>query len=167
LIGGPATRGEGLRGGPVLPICGILFLLAALGPLAQAHDDREKLEVMESLPEHFSSELVAAFRQSRRTEWVFGVIYLTVGGALLASPAYLKRSVWQIRRSINGTGCVIAVGGLLLSGLGILVCFVNGLMMEGAKKDVGFAGHLGVLAGAVFTMAGSILVAVRLGHEVK
>jgi hypothetical protein len=42
----PATVG----GGPVLPLCGVLFLLAAVGPFGQAHRDSEALEVMDSMP---------------------------------------------------------------------------------------------------------------------
>jgi hypothetical protein len=50
-------------------------------------------------------------------------------------------------------------GGLLLSGMGAFVCYANGLAMEGANKDLSFAGYLGSLAGAVMAIIGSIIAA--------
>jgi len=154
-VPGPAPAAVG--GGPVLPIFGVLFLLAAVGPLGQARDESEKLEVMDSMPGKWGADLVDDFRRHERTERTFGVLWLVVGGALLGTPLFLKPRAWQLGWRINGVGCVIAVGGLLLSGIGAFVCFANGLAMEGASKDLNYAGYLGVLAGAIAAVVGSIV----------
>jgi hypothetical protein len=60
---------------------------------------------------------------------------------------------------MNGVGCGIAAIGLLLSGMGAFVCYANGLAMEGANKDLAYMGYLGVLAGAILAVMGSILAA--------
>ena len=151
----PATTG----GGPVLPLCGILFLLAAVGPFGQARRDSEALEVMDSMPGQWGGELVTDFRRHERTERAFGVVWFVVGGALLATPLFLKPRFWQLGWRMNGVGCGIAAGGLLLSGLGAFVCYANGLAMEGASKDLSFVGYLGVLAGAIIAVVGSITAA--------
>jgi hypothetical protein len=135
----------------------MLFLLAAVGPFGQARLDSEKLEVMDSMPGAWGSDLVNDFRRSEWTEWVFGVLWLVVGGTLLGTPLFLKPRVWRMARRINGVGCGIAVGGFLLSGFGVFVWYANGLAMEGASKDLSLAGHLGVLAGAIVAVAGSII----------
>jgi hypothetical protein len=207
-------------GGPVLLICGFLFLLAASGPFQQARDDSEKLEVMDSMHGYWGKDLVADFRRAERTERTFGIGWLVVGGGLLGVPLMLRPSAWQVSRRINragcgtavaglllsatgflvwsevyssiagaflwlmvagllvgtslfvgpgvwrinrwmnGVGCGIAVGGLLLSGMGVFVWYVNGLLMEGATKDLSLVGHWAVLAGAVVTVAGSIIAVV-------
>ncbi len=156
-VPGPAPAAGG--GGPVLPLCGILFLLAAVGPLGQAHHDSETLEVMDSMPGQFGGDLVDDFRRHERTERTFGVLWLVVGGALLATPLLLKPRVWQLRRQMSGVGCGIVVGGFLLSGMGGFVCYANAMAMEGASKDLCFAGYLGVLAGAIIAVVGSVMAA--------
>jgi hypothetical protein len=144
-------------GGPVLPLWGILFLLAAVGPFGQAHRNSETLEVMDSMPGHWGEDLVADFRRHGRTERTFGVVWLFVGGALLATPLLLKPRFWQLGWRMNKVGLGIAVGGLLLSGMGAFVCYANGLAMEGASKDVSFAGHLGMLAGVIIASIGGVI----------
>jgi hypothetical protein len=151
----PATTG----GGPVLPLCGILFMLAAVGPFGQARFDSQMLEVMDSMPGQWGADLVDADRRHERTEWTFAVLWLAIGGALLATPLFLKQPVWQLGWRMNGVGCGIAAGGLLLSGVGAFVCFANGLLMEGAKEEFAYAGYLGVLAGAIVAVIGSIMAA--------
>jgi hypothetical protein len=143
-VPGPAPAGVG--GGSVLPLCGLLFLLAAAGPLEQARFDSEMLYYRD-----YTHELA---------EWTFGVLWLAVGGALLATPLLLRRRVWQLGWRMNGVGCGIAAGGLLLSGMGVLVCLANGLAGEGARKDLAYAGYLGVLGGAVLAVVGSIVAVV-------
>jgi hypothetical protein len=155
----PAPVPAAVGGGPVLPICGILFLLAALGPFGQAWHDSETLEVMDSMPGKWGADLVDDFRRHERTERTFGVLWLVVGGALLGTPLFLKSRVWQLGWRMNGVGCGIAAGGLLLSGMGAFVCFANGLLMEGAKEEFAYAGYLGVLAGALVAVIGSIIAA--------
>jgi hypothetical protein len=149
----PAVGG----GGPVLPICGMVFLLAAIGPFGQAWHDSEKLEVMDSMPGKWGADLVNDFRRHERTERTFGVLWLVVGGALLGTPLFLKPRLWQLAWRINGVGCAIAVVGFLLSGMGAFVCFASGLAGEGASKDLYYAGYLGVLAGAIVAVVGSIV----------
>jgi hypothetical protein len=165
----PAPAAGG--GGPVLPLCGILFLLAAVGPSGQAHKDSETLEVMDSMPGQWGDELVDDFRRHEWAEWTFAVLWLVVGAALLATPLLLKPRVWQLRRQMSGVGFGIAAFGFLLSGMGGFVCFANALAMEGASKDLCFAGYLGVLAGAIIAVVGSVIAAAgteierMLGHS--
>jgi hypothetical protein len=145
------------RGGPVLPICGILFLLAAIGPFGQARFYREILEVEEGLPAgaRYSDEIVDSDRWHERTGWTFGVLWVVVGGALLGTPLFLKPRVWHLGWRTNGVGWGITVAGCLLSGLGVLVCLANGMMLEGASAELAFVGYLGVLAGAIVAVVGS------------
>jgi hypothetical protein len=98
-------------------------------------------------------------RRHERTESAFGVLWLAVGGALLATPLFLRRRVWQLGWRMNGVGWAIAVVGFLLSGMGAFVCYANGLAMEGASKDLSFVGYLGVLAGAIIAVVGSVIAA--------
>jgi hypothetical protein len=160
-VRGPAATASG--GGPVLPLCGILFLLAAVGPFGQARDDSEKLEVMDSMPGKWGADLVEDFRRHERTERTFGVLWLVVGGALLGTPLFLKPRAWRLGRRISGVGCGIALGGLLLSGMGVLVWYANGLLMEGAVKAFSLVGQLGVLAGAIVAVVGSIIAVLGKG----
>jgi len=155
VVPGPAPAAVG--GGPVLPICGIFFLLAAVGPFGQAWKDSETLEVMDSMPGNFGADLVDDYRRHERTEWTFGVLWLVVGAVLLGAPLFLKPRIWHLGWRINGVGCGIAVGGFLLSGMGAFVCFANALAMEGASKDLNYAGNLGLLAGATVAVVGSIV----------
>jgi hypothetical protein len=154
----PLTAAGG--GGPVLPILGLLLLLAAAGPFGQARDDSERLEVMDAMPGQWGPDLVTEFRVQQRTEWTFGVFWLAAGGALLGTPLFLAPRTWRLGWPMNGAGCGIAAAGLVLCCLGSFVCFVNGLTMEGASSELAFAGYLGVLAGAVVAVVGSV-VAVR------
>lgn len=151
---------EAIGGGPVLPICGMLFLLAAAGPFWQARDDLQHLEVMESLPDSLPANLSGVYRRSRQTALTFGVLYLVIGGGLLGAPLLLKSPVWQVGRRMNRSGCGIAIGGFLLSGVGVFLCLVNGLTLEGRSKDVSLVGHLGVLGGAVLAVVGSVVAVI-------
>jgi hypothetical protein len=155
LASAPRAGGEG----PVLPVCGVLFLLASVGPFGQARRDAEALEVMDSMPGKWGPDLVADFRRHERTERIFGVLWLAVGGAQSATLLFLKPRVWQLGRRRNGVGWGIAAGGLLPSGMGAFVCYANSLAMEGANKDLSFAGYMGLLAGAFIAVVGSILAA--------
>jgi len=47
----------------------------------------------------------------------------------------------------------------LLIFVGGFVCFANAMAMEGASKDLCFAGYLGVLAGAIIAVGGSVMAA--------
>jgi hypothetical protein len=156
----PGAASTAVGGGPVLPICGILFLLAALAPCGQARRDSEALEVMDSMPGYWGAELVEDYRKHERTEWTFGVLWLVVGGSLLGTPLLLGPRVWRLGWRINGVGCGIALGGFLLSGMGALLFIANGLAMEGANKDLAYAGYLGVLTGAIVAAAGSIIAVI-------
>jgi hypothetical protein len=158
-VSGPAPAALG--GGPVLPICGILFLLATVGPYLIGQSESHMVELMASLPPdgNYSSEVVDYHRQRARTAQTFAVLWLVVGGALLATPLFLKSRIWHMGWRINGAGCGIALGGFLLSGMGVLVWFANGLAMEGARMEPSLVGHLGVLAGAIVAVVGSIIAA--------
>jgi hypothetical protein len=144
-------------GGPVLPVCGILFLLAAFGTLGQAQKKSQTLEVMDSMPGKWGSELVADYRSQVWANWTLCILWLVGGAALVMTPLILKPRAWRLGWPMSGVGCGIAAGGFLLSGLGAFVCFANGLAMEGASKDVSFVGLLGVLAGAIVAFVGSVV----------
>jgi hypothetical protein len=154
---GPALATAG--GGLVLPLCGVLFLLAAVGSFGQARRDSEALEVMDSMPGQWGADLVEDYRRHERTERAFGVLWLAGGGAFLATLVFLRRRIWQLGWRMNGVGCGIAAAGLLLSGLGALVCYANALAMEGASKEVSFVGYVGLLAGAIIAVIGSAVAA--------
>jgi hypothetical protein len=154
-VPGPAPAAVG--GGPVLPLCGIFFLLAAVGPFGQARHDSEALEVMDSMPGQFGGDLVDDFRKHERTERTFGILWLVVGGALQSTPLLLNPRVWQLGRRMSGVRFGIAVGGFFLSGMGAFVCYANCLALEGASKDLSIAGYLGVLAGAIIAVVGSVI----------
>lgn len=111
------------------------------------------------MPGQRGGDLVDAYRTHERTARTFDVLWLAVGGALLASPLILKRRVWQLGWRINGVGCGIAAAGFVLSGMGAFVWFVNGLLMEGANKDLSFAGYIGLLAGTLVAVLGSVIAA--------
>jgi hypothetical protein len=162
--GGTAVPGHvpaPVGGGPILPICGILFLVAAIGPFGQAHTDSEQLEIMDSMPGQWGAELVDDFRRHERTERTFGLLWLVVGGTLLGTPLFLRPRIWRLGWRIDGLGCGVAVGGVLLSGMGAFVCFANAMAMEGANKDAAHAGYLGVLAGTIVAVVGSVLAVLR------
>jgi hypothetical protein len=157
-------RGQGgtdlpaaVGGGPVLPVCGILLLLAAYGTFGQAQKDWHTLQVMESEPAGWGPELVAAFRPQVWESWTLCILWLVGGAALVMTPLILKPRAWRLGWPMNGVGCGIAAGGFLLSGLGTLVCYANALAMEGASEDVSFVGLLGVLAGAIVAVVGSVV----------
>lgn len=156
LVAGP-TRGGG---GPVLPICGIFFLLAAFGIFGQAQKDSSTLAVMDSMPGQVGSEILDDSRARVWTDWTLCILWLIVGAALVASPLFLKPGVWRLGWPVNGIGCAGVGAGFLLSGMGALICFGNGMAMEGASAVVSFAGQLGILAGAIIAVVGS-LVALR------
>jgi hypothetical protein len=143
--------------GPVLPICGILFLLAAAGPYEQARFDSEMLEVEDSMPGQWGTDIIEADRRHERTERTFAILWLVVSGALLSTPLFLKPRICRLGWRISGVGCGIAVGGFILSGMGFLVWYANGLLLEGANKDFAFVGYIGVLVGALVALVGSIV----------
>jgi hypothetical protein len=143
----------------VLPLGGILFLLAVVGPFGQARRDSEALEIMDNVPGQFGRDLVEDFRRHERTERTFSVLWLAVGGALLATPLLFKRRVWQLGWRMNGVGCGIVAGGFLVSATGAFVCYANSLAMEGASKDLSLAGYMGVLAGAIIAVGASVMAA--------
>jgi hypothetical protein len=157
---GPGSAEAAAGGGPVLPICGILFLLAAAGPFGQARFDSQLLQVMESIPDKGGGDLVEANRRRERTERTISVLWLIVGGALLGTPLFLKARVWQLGWRISGVGCGIALGGLLLSVLGVSVWYAGGFFRKGGVEEVSLGGQLAVLAGAIVATVGAI-IAVR------
>jgi hypothetical protein len=144
-------------GGPVLPVCGMLFLLAAFGTFGQALKTSQTLGVMDSMPGNFGPDLVADFRGQAWATWSLCILWLVGGAALGMTPLILKPQAWRLGWPMSGLGCAIAAAGLVLSGLGALVCFGNALAMEGASQDVSLVGQIGVLAGAVIAVMGSVV----------
>jgi hypothetical protein len=145
------------RGGPVLPLCGVLILIAGFGPWGQSGIEREQLEVMDSMPGKWGAELVQDFRRHERTARAFAVVWFVTGAALMDTPLYLSRRVWRLGWRISGVGCGIMVGGFCISSVGALVCLMNVMLMEGANKDFAAAGYMALLAGAVVAVAGSLV----------
>jgi hypothetical protein len=144
-------------GGPVLPVCGILLLLAGFETFGQAQKVAHTLAVMESEPGNIGPEIVADYRSQVGANWTLCILWLVGGAALVMTPLILKPWAWRLGWPMSGVGCGIAAGGFLLSGLGAFVCFANGLAMEGASKDVSFVGLLGVLMGAIVAVMGSVV----------
>jgi hypothetical protein len=126
-------------GGPVLPICGVQVLYVALLSFVSAQ----------------------AAEGSQQTWWTFGVLWLLVGGALIAAPLFLKRRVWQLGWRVNGAGCKTAVGGLLISGIGLCVWRFNGTLLNGAYEYYRLMSLFGVLAGTIVTVFGGIRAVAR------
>jgi hypothetical protein len=101
----------------VLPICGILFLLATVGPFEQARFDAQMLE--DSMPGHWEADIVNADRRHERTARTFGVLGLVVGGLSSGERCWpprfsLKPHQWQLGWRMNGVGFAIALGGFFL-----------------------------------------------------
>jgi hypothetical protein len=101
------------------------------------------------------------YRRHERTARTFGVLWLIAGGTLLGSPLFMKPRVWKLGWRIDGIGIGIAIGGLLLSGIGLFVWRVNGTFLRGAWGFYNFVGFLGVLAGTIVTVFGCIRAAAR------
>jgi hypothetical protein len=150
-------------GGPVLPVCGTLWLLAGFVTFGQAQKVVHTLAVMESEPGNIGPEIVADYSGQVWANWTLCILWLVGGAALVMTPLILKPRAWRLGWPMSGVGCGIAGGGFLLSGLGAFVCFANGLAMEGASKDVSFVGLVGVLMGAIVAVVGSV-VTVRGGQ---
>ena len=164
----PAVSGSApaeVGGGPVLPLCGLLFLLAAVGSLRWSqYGAREyagaqgKLDKIQDWAVELDRRLMGAGR-------TFAVLWLAIGVALLITSLVLKPSVWQFRRRLNRVGRKYAIGGLLLSVLGILVWFfgalgnaVGGIAGGGHSSPfLSFVGYLGIIAGAIVAVVGSII----------
>ena len=113
----PAPAAAAVGGGPVLPVCGTLFLVAALGTFWQAQKSSHRLELIDSMPGEFQygSELVDDFRRQAWTEWTLCILWLVVGGALVGTPLFLKPRFCHLGWRMNEVGCGIAIGGFLLS----------------------------------------------------
>jgi len=160
----PGSEPAAAGGGPVLPICGLLLLLAAYGPLERSQRASNEYKSAQSLPGQIQEGYVELCRQLIPVGRAFAVLWFAVGGALLATPLFLKPRVWQLRRQLNRTGCKIAIGGLLLSGLGGLVWFGGALMgavamigggRVGGGNEFSKVGLVGILAGGIVAVAGS------------
>ncbi len=152
-------------GGLILPLCGILFLLAAVAPFSQAHQDAEHLEVVADLPGHFGDQLVEDTRAHERAGWFFGSLWLLFGVILLATPLLLPPRIWKLGWRIRGWGCGAVVVGIVLSALSALVWLGNGMAMEGASKDLAVASYVGLLAGSADALVGTVVaLASRAGR---
>ena len=158
-VSGPKSATIG--GGHVLPICGILFLYAAIVLFVGARVSAEQLEVMDSMSSQSGSGLVNYYCSRERTGWTFGVLWLIVGGMLLGTPLFMKPWVWKMGWPINRAGGGVAIGGLLLSGMALFVWRVNGTFLRGAYEFFSLIGLLGVLAGTSVTVFGSVMAVAR------
>jgi hypothetical protein len=66
---------------------------------------------------------------------------------------------------IQWAGCGVAVAGFLWFGLGAVVCFANGMMMEGRKEGIESLGLCGVFGGVALAMIGGIVALLRRGTD--
>jgi hypothetical protein len=159
----PAAPG----GGPVLPLCGVLFLLAGLGPLERSRRAARDYEFAQSRSGQFQDWAVELDRRLVPVGRTFAVLWFGIGGALVATPLFLKPRVWQLRRRLNRAGRKYAIGGLLLSVVGILAWLVNafGNAIGGigggghSSHELSVVGYLGIIAGAIIAVAGSVAAA--------
>jgi hypothetical protein len=175
LILAPAVSSSApaaVGGGPVLPLCGLLFLLAALGPLQRSQRAAKDYAFDQTMPGQFQDWAVELNRRLVPVGRTFAVLWFGIGGALLATPLLLKPRVWQLRRRLNPVGRKFAIRGLLLSVMGIFVWLVStfgnaigGLAGGGhASHELSVVGYLGIIAGAIVAVAGSIAAACRPGQ---
>jgi hypothetical protein len=159
-----ATRGRAAPAavwrGPLLPIWGILLLVGAVGPARQVFDELEELHDWDVVGIHFSREITDSVRGRIHAGLTLGTLYLVAGGALLVAPLLAKSRGWQLGRRVNGAGCGIAIVGFLLSGVGVLFEFANGLALEGHSESLTRLASFVVLGGTLLAMVGSIVAVV-------
>src|SRR5262249_48224080 len=126
----PAASGSApaaLCGGPVLPLCRLLFLVAGMGPRERSRRAARDYEFSQSRPGQFQDWAVELDRRLVPVGRTFAVLWFGIGGALVATPLFLKPRVWQLRRRLNRAGRKHAIGALLLSAAGILARHRTGL----------------------------------------
>lgn len=160
----PRSGSAAVGGGPVLPLCGLLFLLAGVGPLMESRRAAEDYALAQSRPGQFQEWSVELDRRLVPVGRAFAVLWFGIGGAMLATPLFLKPRVWQLRRRLNRTGRRYAIGGLMVSVVRILAWFVNasanamGALLGGghSSHDLSVVGYLGIIAGTLVAVAGSI-----------
>jgi hypothetical protein len=160
----PGSDPVAIGGGPVLPLCGLLFLLAGLGPLEQSRRSAKDYEFAQSKPGQFQAWAVELDRRLVPVGRAFAVLWFGIGGVLLATPLFLRPQAWQLRRRLNRVGRRYAIGGLFFSVVGIVTWLISEL--GNAIGGIGGGGHashelsvvdyLGIIAGAVIAVAGSI-----------
>jgi hypothetical protein len=155
-------------GGPVLPLCGLIFLLAAVGPFQESRRASADYAFAQTKPGMFQDWAVELDRQLVPVGRTFSVLWCGIGGALLATPLFLTSRVWQVRRRLNRFGRNYAIGGLLLSAVGALVwllgALANAVGSIGGGRDsshsLSAVGYLGIIAGAIVALGGSIVAAI-------
>jgi hypothetical protein len=162
-------------GGPVLPLCGLLFLLAGVGPLQESRRAAKDYEYAQSKPGQFQDWAVELDRRLVPVGRTFAVLWFGIGGVLLAKPLFLKPRVCQLRRRLNRVGRKYAVGGLLLSVSGILALLAGtlGNAIAGIGRggnpshELSVVGYLGFIAGAIVAVPGSIAAVARKSETRK
>jgi hypothetical protein len=140
------------RGGPVLPIGGILFVLGAVSPFLRAY---ACLDALPDVAPGLGPDLLADYCGRGQAALTFGILYLVVAGGLLVAPLFLKPR--DLGQRINGAGCGIVLAGLLLSGVGAFVWFANAMAMEGGRHSIEVLGQLGLFAGSVLAVVGGVV----------
>ena len=76
-------------GGPVLPLCGLLFLLAVIGPWARSEQALKDYEFAQSRPGLIQESRVELSRRHIRIGRTFAALWVVIGGVLLGSPLAL------------------------------------------------------------------------------
>ncbi|MGA2259198.1 MAG: hypothetical protein ABSG53_31380, partial [Thermoguttaceae bacterium] len=114
-----------VRGRSGLLICAMLFFLGAVNAFAQAWNDWHLAQII-----GLSEDLAEDARQAL----TFAVLYVYVGGVLLAAPIFLKPGRWQLDWRMKWPGCGIAILGLLLCGVSLLIWFGNRMGGEGRSE---------------------------------
>jgi hypothetical protein len=174
----PAVSGSApaaVGGGPVLPLCGLLFLLAGVGPLERSQRAAKDYAFEQSQPGRFQDWAVELDRRLVPVGRTFAVLWFGVGGALLTTPLFLKPRVWQLHRRLNRVGRNYAIGGLCLSGAGILAWLasalgnaIGGIGGGGhSSHELSVVGYVGIIAGSIVAVAGSLAAAAGMSGAGK
>ena len=122
-------------------------------------DAREEAEALERLHSRYSqsrADRAEDYRREEQANRTFGILTLVIGGMLLVTPLFLKRHVWQLGWRMNETGIGIAIGGLLLSGVALVVWLSSRTLLHRQWEFYSRVGVLGVFAGTIVVVFGGI-----------
>jgi hypothetical protein len=153
-LSGPAS--STVRGRSGLLICAMLFFLGALSAFGQAWNDWHLGQII-GLSEDIAEDALQAL--------AFAVLYVVVGGALLAAPIFLKPGRWQLDWRMKWPGWGIAMLSLLLCGMSLLIWFGNRMGGEGRSEALNLWSSLGIFGGGVLAAIGSVMAMVEMSSH--
>jgi hypothetical protein len=150
-------------GGPVLPLCGMLLVLSAIGPLRESRRAAADYEFAQAHPEQIQDWYVELSHRLIGVGRTLAVVGFAAGAIFIATPLFVKPRVWQLRRRLNRRGRKIATAGFLIASVGILIWLGGALL--GAMGSLGRGGHSsgapsyvgfsGIIAGTVIVLFGT------------